>query len=89
MGAELGHHLGQSDAEAGNHRNGSSGKTVVTGEGPQVKDERQVCGDRRAMLRAAKTMKNRQARMALRIAFYSGMRLSEIRDSPRGKETRV
>jgi putative transposase len=31
MGAELGHHLGQ--AEAGNHRNGTSGKTVITGEG--------------------------------------------------------
>jgi putative transposase len=32
MGAELGHHLGQ--AEAPNHRNGTSGKTVITGEGP-------------------------------------------------------
>jgi len=32
MGAELGHHLGQS--EAGNHRNGTSAKTVITGEGP-------------------------------------------------------
>lgn len=35
MGAELGHHhLGQSEAEAGNHRNGISGKAVITGEGP-------------------------------------------------------
>jgi transposase-like protein len=33
MGAELGHHLGQGEAEAGNHRNGSSAKTVIT-EGP-------------------------------------------------------
>jgi putative transposase len=34
MGAELGHHLGQGGAEAGNHRNGTSAKTVITGEGP-------------------------------------------------------
>lgn len=34
MGAELGHHLGQGDAFAGNHRNGTSAKTVITGEGP-------------------------------------------------------
>jgi putative transposase len=39
MGAELGHHLAQpaapGHAEAGgNHRNGTSGKTVITGEGP-------------------------------------------------------
>lgn len=39
LGAELGHHLGQpapaGEAQApGNHRNGSSAKTVLTGEGP-------------------------------------------------------
>lgn len=34
MGAELGHHLGHAEAEAGNFRNGTSGKTVITGEGP-------------------------------------------------------
>jgi transposase-like protein len=39
MGAELGHHLGypagaaKPDA-AGNQRNGTTGKTVLTGEGP-------------------------------------------------------
>jgi transposase-like protein len=33
MGAELGHHLGQADGEGGNHRNGTSAKTVITGEG--------------------------------------------------------
>ena len=33
LGAELGHHLGQSDG-SGNHRNGVSAKTVVTDEGP-------------------------------------------------------
>lgn len=46
---------------------------------PPVNNERQVYGDRADMLRAAKAIQNRQARMALRIAFYSGMRLSEIR----------
>lgn len=52
---------------------------------PAVKNERQVYRGRADMLRAAKAMKNRQARMALRIAFYSGMRLSEIRrGEPRG-----
>lgn len=58
----------------------ASGITV-----PQVKNERQVYGNRADMVRAARAMKNRQARMALRIAFYSGMRLSEIkRAEPRG-----
>ncbi len=33
MGAELGHHLGQPAGDT-NHRNGTSGKTVITGEGP-------------------------------------------------------
>ncbi len=33
MGAELGHHLGQAGAEGVNHRNGSSAKTVISGEG--------------------------------------------------------
>ena len=34
--AELGHHLAHEEPseEAGNHRNGSSGKTVLTGDGP-------------------------------------------------------
>jgi integrase len=52
---------------------------------PQVKNERQFYRGRADMLRAARAFKNRQARMALRIAFYSGMRLSEIkRAEPRG-----
>jgi integrase len=52
---------------------------------PQVKNERQVYGDRASMLMVAKAMKNPQARMALRIAFYSGMRLGEIRRAaPKG-----
>ncbi len=33
MGAELSHHLGQAAGDA-NHRNGTSAKTVITGEGP-------------------------------------------------------
>lgn len=54
--------------------------------GSSWKNERQVYGDRADMLRAARAMRNRQARMALRIAFHSGMRLSEIkRAQPRGE----
>lgn len=45
---------------------------------PQVKNERQVYIDRRQMLEAARACTNRRARMAIRIAFYSGMRLGEI-----------
>jgi putative transposase len=33
LGAELSHHLSTDDAE-GNHRNGASGKTLLTGDGP-------------------------------------------------------
>lgn len=45
---------------------------------PQVKNERQVYGSRADMLRACRECRNRTARMAIRIAFYSGMRLGEI-----------
>lgn len=52
---------------------------------PEVKNERQVYGSRADMLRACRACKNRTARMAIRIAFYSGMRLGEIlRAVPRG-----
>src|SRR5574343_1555715 len=39
LGAELSHHLGyppgaEKPGEAGNHRNGASGKTVLTDDGP-------------------------------------------------------
>lgn len=52
---------------------------------PAVRNARQVFRSRADMLRAARMFKNRQARMALRIAFYSGMRLGEIkRAEPRG-----
>lgn len=46
---------------------------------PKVNNERHVYAGRAEMLRAARAMTNRQARMAIRIAYYSGMRLSEIR----------
>jgi integrase len=45
---------------------------------PQVRNERQIYIGRAQMLAIAKQTHNRQARMAVRIAFYSGMRLSEI-----------
>ncbi len=45
---------------------------------PTVRNERQQYVDRRGMLTLARATKHRQARMAIRIAFYSGMRLSEI-----------
>jgi integrase len=45
---------------------------------PAVRNERQRYGTRADMLRACRECRNRTARMAIRIAFYSGMRLSEI-----------
>jgi integrase len=45
---------------------------------PEVKNERQFYIDRAEMLQIARATKNRNARMALRIGFYSGMRLAEI-----------
>lgn len=45
---------------------------------PTVDNARQHYVDRAGMLQIARKCKNRKARMAIRIAFYSGMRLSEI-----------
>lgn len=45
---------------------------------PEVRNERQTCIGRAEMLRIARACTNRQARMVIRVAFYSGMRLSEI-----------
>lgn len=45
---------------------------------PEVKNERQVYISRAQMLEICRETKNRRARMAIRIAFYSGMRLGEI-----------
>jgi integrase len=45
---------------------------------PTVNNERQVYADRETMLRLARACTNRGAGKVIRIAFYSGMRLSEI-----------
>lgn len=45
---------------------------------PTVKNERQVFIDRADMLKVARACKDRPVRAMIRIAFYSGMRLSEI-----------
>lgn len=45
---------------------------------PQVRNERRIFIDRAQMLKLARACKHRPTRAAIRIAFYSGMRLSEI-----------
>lgn len=45
---------------------------------PKVRNERQVYIDRAQMLTLARACRNPGARAAIRIAYYSGMRLSEI-----------
>lgn len=45
---------------------------------PAVKNERQVYLSRRDMLRACRACTNWQAQIAIRVAFYSGMRLGEL-----------
>jgi integrase len=45
---------------------------------PIVKNERHHYASRKEMLQIARAMTNRRARAALRVAFYSGMRLGEI-----------
>jgi integrase len=54
---------------------------------PAPSDERHVYKGRREMLEIANACKDRETRAAVRIAFYSGMRLSEIlraKVTPRG-----
>lgn len=51
------------------------GEKVVV---PEVKNERHHYVDRATMLRIAWATQHRATRMAIRMAFYSGMRLSEI-----------
>jgi integrase len=60
-----------------NHNMGESdpGARVTV---PQVKNERHFYATRREMLTIAKLCTNRMARMAIRMGFYSGMRLGEI-----------
>lgn len=45
---------------------------------PKVKNERHYYATRKEMLQIGRAMSNAQARAALRVAFYSGMRLGEI-----------
>jgi integrase len=45
---------------------------------PQVKNERQVYIDRRGMLRICRACTNWDAQVAIRVAFYTGLRLGEI-----------
>lgn len=45
---------------------------------PEVRNERQTYIGRAEMLQIARACTNRKARMVIRVAFYSGMRLSEI-----------
>lgn len=46
---------------------------------PAVRNERQVYVERDEMLRLARACTNSQARAAIRLAFYSGLRLGELR----------
>jgi integrase len=50
---------------------------------PAVRNGRQVYIDRAQMLRLARACADRRARAAIRIAFYSGMRLGEIERAER------
>lgn len=45
---------------------------------PQVRNERHFYATRRQMLTIARKMSSHPARVCLRVAFYSGMRISEI-----------
>lgn len=45
---------------------------------PAVRNERQVYVQRAGMLKAARACANRDARIAIRVAFYTGMRLGEL-----------
>lgn len=58
-----------------NYGDGDPGARVTA---PTVDNERQVYLTREQMLMVAKATRNRMARMAVRMAFYSGMRLAEV-----------
>lgn len=45
---------------------------------PAVRNERHVYAQRLGMLKAARACGNRNARIAIRVAFYTGMRLGEL-----------
>lgn len=50
---------------------------------PTVRNERRFFIDRRQMLQLCRASKHRATRAAIRIAFYSGMRISEIKRAER------
>jgi len=45
---------------------------------PQVRNERQTYIDRRQMLQACRAADNWQCQIAIRVAFYAGLRLGEV-----------
>lgn len=51
---------------------------------PTVRNERQVYTDRAGMLKICRATPKRAVRAAIRIAFYSGLRLSEVHRAIRG-----
>lgn len=56
---------------------------------PKVSNERQVYTDRAGMLRVARACRHRPTRAAIRVAYYSGMRLGEIARARRDFEARA
>lgn len=54
---------------------------------PQVRNERHVYTDRAGMLKICRACPSRAVRAAIRIAFYTGMRLSEVHRAVRGEGT--
>ena len=54
---------------------------------PQVRNERHVYTDRAGMLKICRVCENRAVRAAIRIAFYTGMRLSEVHQAVCGDGT--
>lgn len=56
----------------------SDGDPTARMQMPAVRNERHVYAQRRGMLMAARACTNRNARVAIRVAFYTGMRLGEL-----------
>ena len=56
---------------------------------PVVRNERQFFIDRKAMLQICRATSHRPTRAAIRIAFYSGMRMSEILRAKRTEDAFV
>ena len=56
---------------------------------PTVRNERKVYTDRAGMLSICRACPNRRVRAAIRIAFYTGLRLSEVHRAVRGDSVLV